>query len=116
MFILHYLIPVIIFYFLRSEVMIAGLLMGNLVDLDHLYYRLIGKVEWFSSACGTIGSQCSWGVYPLHNIYVFVISLLLGIFLIFSKNKYSRLFGWISIGIFLNLSLDYLALIIGFNV
>lgn len=133
MFLLHYIIPLIVFYFPKNFsfrklqkdknakisysnggwLILAGLLLGNLVDLDHVYYRLIGKVPWFQSACGHFWGQCSWNFYPLHNIYFFIIFLFFGIILIFSKNKYSKLLGWIFIGAFLNLSLDYLSMISG---
>ena len=68
MFLFHYILPLIIFYFYRDKIMLYGLLLGNLVDLDHVYYRIIGKVGWFESACPQLGMQCSFGFYPLHNL------------------------------------------------
>jgi hypothetical protein len=95
--------------------MLFGLLLGNLIDLDHIYYRLIGKVGWFKSACPEIGMQCSFGFYPLHNWIVLVISLIF-FPLIFSKNKKIKFIGWLSLGVFLNLVLDLIHLFTGIGI
>ena len=95
--------------------MLYGLLLGNLVDLDHVYYRIIGKVGWFESACPQLGMQCSFGFYPLHNL-VFAIIFLVFSGLIFTKNKKLKLIGWISLGAVLNFLLDYIHLITGFGI
>ena len=50
-------IPVVIFYYYRDKIMLFGLLVANLIDLDHIYCRIIGKVGWFESACGQIGKE-----------------------------------------------------------
>ena len=92
--------------------MLLGLLLGNLIDLDHIYYRIIGKVGWFESACPRLGMQCSFGFYPLHNL-AFAIIFLLGSSLIFLKDKKFKLAGWLCLGAFLNLLLDYVHLITG---
>ncbi len=95
--------------------MLYGLILGNLVDLDHLYYRVIGKIGWFESACPQAGMQCSFGFYPLHN-WFFVGFFLILFSLIFAKNKKLEFIGWISFGAVLNFLLDYLHLLIGFGI
>lgn len=109
MFLLHIIIPLVIFYFFRDKIMLYGLLLGNLVDLDHLYYRIIEKVPWFESARPKLGMQCSWNFYPLHNIYFLVIFLVLG-GLIFVKNKRLKFIGWLGLGVVLNMVLDLIHL------
>lgn len=94
--------------------MVWGLLLGNLIDLDHIYYRIIGKVPWFESACNHIGQGCSIGIYPLHNMN-FAISSLLISSLIFHNNKRLRFIGWLGLGAFLNILLDYIHMITGFG-
>jgi hypothetical protein len=115
MYLLHYLIPIAIFYFYRDKIMLLGLLLGNLVDIDHIYYRLIGKVEWFGSACGEFGKNCSFGVYPFHSWTIFACALVVGI-LVFCKDKKCRFIGWLGLGIALNLILDYAHFLIGFGI
>jgi hypothetical protein len=114
MFLLHYLIPLIIFYFYRNKIVLLGLVFGNLIDLDHVYYRLIGKIGWFESACPQLGMQCSFGFYPLHNLTFMLVSLVLSS-LVFAKNKKVKLVGWVFIGALFNLLLDYVHLITGFG-
>ena len=95
--------------------MLWGLMLGNLIDLDHVYYRLIGKVGWFESACPKFGMQCSFGFYPLHNLtFVFVFLIFSG--LIFARDKRVKFIGWLSLGALLNLVLDYIHLLIGFGI
>ena len=115
MFLLHYIIPIAIFYFYRNKIMLFGLLLGNLIDLDHVYYRIIGKVGWFESACPHLGMQCSFGFYPMHNLASVIIFLLFSS-LIFMKNKKIKFIGWLSFGAFLSLFLDYIHSIIGFGI
>ena len=96
--------------------MLWGLILGNLVDLDHIYYRIIGKVGWFESACANgFGSQCSIGFYPLHNLNFAIIFLILS-GLIFFRNKKVKFIGWLCLGAFLNLLLDYISMISGVNI
>jgi hypothetical protein len=95
--------------------MLWGLLLGNLIDLDHVYSRIIGKVGWFESACPQLGMQCSFGFYPLHNLTFAIIFLLIS-GMIFIKNKKLKFIGWLSLGAFLNLALDYIHLLIGFGI
>jgi len=95
--------------------MLWGLLLGNLIDLDHIYLRMIGKVPWFSSACSEFGMQCSFGVYPLHSGFFAILFILLA-GLIFVKNKKIKFVGWLCLGAFLNLALDYIHLITGIGI
>jgi hypothetical protein len=115
MFLLHVILPLLIFYFYRNKIMVWGLLLGNLVDLDHIYYRLIGKVEWFESACPELGMQCSWNIYPLHNVYVLVGCIVFG-GLVFTKEKRLKFIGWLSLGIALNIVLDLIHRWSGFGI
>ena len=95
--------------------MLSGLLLGNIIDLDHIYLRIVGKVGWFESACPHVGMQCSFGFYPLHSL-TFAICFLLLSGLIFMKNNKLKFLGWLFLGAFLNLVLDYIHLISGFGV
>ena len=124
MYLLHYIIPLIIFYFYRDKLMLWGLLLGNFVDLGHVYYRIIGKVGWFESACPQLGMQCSFGFYPFHNLG-FAIAFLLFSGLIFIRGKKLKklkvlkilnFLGWLSLGAFMNLALDYIHLLSGFGI
>ncbi len=112
---MHYLLPLVIFYFYRNKAMLWGLLLGNLIDLGHIYYRIIGRVPWFESACSHLGEQCSLNFYPLHNIYA-VIFFLIFSGLILVKDKRIKFIGWLFFGAFLNLLLDYIHLITGFGI
>tara|TARA_Y100000310_G_scaffold225672_1_gene227722 strand:+ start:17866 stop:18120 length:255 start_codon:yes stop_codon:yes gene_type:complete len=84
-----------------------------------VYYRIIGKVGWFESACPKgLGSQCSFSVYPLHNIYVFV-ALIIGagvLYFLYDKNIFTKIGFWICIGAILNLVLDYIHLKTGIGI
>ena len=122
MFLAHYILPFVIYCFRKNKTMLYGLLMGNLIDLDHIYMRVIGKVGWFESACSSFGDQCSsFGFYPLHSPLVFAMLFFMAIWLygnrIYSldgtSNKKRRLWFWIMIGAMLNLILDYIHLITG---
>jgi hypothetical protein len=90
--------------------MLFGLFLGNIIDLDQVYYRIIGKVDWFGSACLSLGMQCSFGFYPLHNLTFAIIFFVFSV-LIFTKNKKIKFIGWVSLGAFLNLFLDYIHMI-----
>ena len=114
MFLLHYLLPLAIFYFYRNKIMLWGLLLGNAIDLDHVYLRLLGEVPWFGSACARVGTNCSIGFYPLHN-WSFALSALTTGILVFHKNKRLKLIGWLGIGVFLNVLLDFIHMISGFG-
>ena len=119
MYLAHYILPFIIYWISKTKdkVMLWGLLLGNAIDLDHIYYRLIGKVGWFESACvDGLGSQCSFGIYPLHNALTAVILMVTALisFSYIEKSKKAKWILWISIGALLNLLLDYIHLVIGF--
>lgn len=121
MFLAHYILPFIIYWLSRTKdkIMLWGLLLGNAIDLDHIYLRMIGQVEWFESACPSgLGSQCSFGIYPLHNPIVVVILLIISLasFSYINKKKESKWIFWISIGALLNLLLDYIHLVTGFGI
>lgn len=94
--------------------MLYGLLWGNLIDLDHVYYRIIGKVPWFESACSHLGAQCSWNFYPLHNSIVLTSTLILAVILIpsgmYFKKKKMAFLGWLFLGMALNIILDLIQL------
>ena len=115
MFLLHYIIPLLIYVFYKNKSMVFGLLLANLIDLDHVIFRLIGKVPWFQSACTEFGKQCSLGFYPFHNIWVILVAIILCFFLL-SKNKYLKFIGWLGMGIILHLFLDVVHYWIGFGI
>lgn len=123
---LHYIIPFIIYYitdykkrknqkksenkifrmFFKYNYMLLGLLLANLIDLDHVFYRLIGKVGWFESACKFNFDHCSsFGIYPLHNWIFFAIFALSSSALLI-KNKNLKIIGWIAIGACIHIILD----------
>lgn len=122
MFLLHYIIPLLIFQFYKNYNMLYGLLLGNLIDLDHIYYRIIGKVGWFESACHNwLGMNCSYNFYPLHSLANFSVMALLIFFLVFSlfifnKNKPAKLLAWFFFGVFLHIILDIIAYFTGFSI
>ena len=114
---MHYILPFLIYHFKKDKKMLYGLLLGNAIDLDHVYYRIIGRVGWFESACSSgLGSQCSFGIYPLHNVTTAII--LIGVVLIsytyMKKGEKVQWVFWISLGALVNLLLDYIPLITGF--
>ncbi|MEM0465699.1 MAG: hypothetical protein QXW97_03300 [Candidatus Pacearchaeota archaeon] len=98
----------------ETGIILIGLTLGNLVDLDHIYYRIIGNVSWLSSACNHIGEQCSFGVYPLHS-YFFMFCFLIFSSLIFLKNNKIKFLGFIFLGAFSNLLLDFIMMKTGFG-
>lgn len=96
-------------------IILLGLLLGNIVDLDHVYYRMIGKVPWLGTICGEGLGKChSFNMYPLHNFLFMFIFLALGA-LVFSKNNKMKFFGFLFFGAFLNLFLDLIQLKTGFG-
>lgn len=115
MYLLHYIIPAVLYKFLKNKEMLFGLILANLIDLDHIYYRIIGRVGWFESACSEFGRNCSLGFYPLHNwnIAIILFPLIIGIF---QKDKRLQLGGWIYIGFCIHLILDSIHQVIGFGV
>lgn len=117
MFLAHYLLVLAIFLIFRSKFAFLGLLLGNFIDLDHIFYRVIGKVGWLDSACAEAGQECSFGVYPLHNWSFVVFFLLLSGFILF-KDKKLKFIGFLALGAFLNLLLDLIQIStkVGFSI
>ncbi|MFA5857274.1 MAG: hypothetical protein WC867_07965 [Candidatus Pacearchaeota archaeon] len=95
--------------------MLFGLLLGNIIDLDHIYYRIIGKAPWFGSACEEFGMQCSFNFYPLHNSTMAVVFLIFTALLLI-EDKRIKFFGWFALGALLNLIIDYIHLKTGFGI
>ena len=113
MFLLHYIIPIILFHFFRNKIMLFGLLLGNLIDIDHIYYRIIGKVPWFGSACPNFWDGCnSLLIYPLHSAYFLIVFIILSS-LIFVNNKKVKFIGWLVLGASLNILFDYIRYLTG---
>jgi len=95
--------------------MLWGLLLGNWMDLDHIYLRLIEKAPWFGSACESFGQNCSIGVYPLHTWALAYSGLVIGA-LVFSCDKKLKFLGWVGVGMFIHACLDYIHMITGFAI
>jgi hypothetical protein len=105
-----------------------ALLLANIIDLDHIYYRIAGKVSWFSSACPEIGMNCGLNFYPMHTLIVMFFylgisgPLFLSAVAIISKRNIPKLLknpkihfiGWLGVGILIHILLDYLHLKTGF--
>ncbi len=102
----------VIFYFYRNHLVFFGLILANLIDFDHIYYRIVGKVGWTVSACGDFGNQCSWNFYPLHNTDFAIIMGCLA-FLVFVKNRKIKFIGFLGIGVLIHLTLDLIHLATG---
>ncbi len=120
MYLVHYILPFIIYYFYRNKIMLWGLLLGNLIDLDHLFLRITGLVPWFQNICSSgVFWKCNgfYG-YPLHSIYMIITLIVTSALLFFLKQEETNLkvdkwMFWICIGALLNLSLDFIQLITG---
>jgi len=122
MYLAHYLLPFAIYYFFRNKVMLVGLLLGNLIDLDHIFLRVIGVVPWLQNICsdGYFWKCNGFLGYPLHSVYMLVALIITSIILFFlmeeeKKLKITQWMFWICIGAILNLFLDILQLAIGFG-
>ena len=116
MWFLHYIIPGLIYFFNKNKIMFWGLISGNILDLDKIYFRLIGKVGWTESICEKgIGTCSSIGNYPLHTLPPLIFLLIaLILFLFFrKKNKKLSFLFWFSIGAILHLFLDCIQKITG---
>ncbi|MBT3395271.1 hypothetical protein HOA59_00630 [archaeon] len=117
MWFLHYILPLAIYFFIKKDkTILYGLLAGNLIDLDKIYYRIIGKVDWFGSICPEgIGTCTSINNYPLHNILAFNIFLVSSLILYFLRRKNNKLkfLFWLMIGTIIHLFLDYIQHITG---
>lgn len=119
MYLIHYILPFVIYYFVRNKTMLFGLLLGNIIDLDHIYLRIMGIVPWFGSICaGRHFWNCgSFGVYPLHSVYVMITFLILSVILFFlmkkdKKLKITQWMFWISMGVSIHFILDFIHFLI----
>jgi hypothetical protein len=122
MYLAHYILPFILYYFFRNKIMLWGLLLGNLIDLDHVFLRITGMVPWFHNICseGYFWKCNGFLGYPLHSVYFLVALIITSTILFFLKEEEEKLdiekwMFWICIGAILNLSLDLLQLAIGFG-
>ena len=117
-YLIHYLIPLGIYYFNRNKKILYGLLLGNLIDLDHIIPRLQGKINWTESACGHLLDSCSFGNYPLHNFtalfILIVIAISIYIYYKYKKIELNLLF-WLLIGAILNLVVDLIYIMNNFS-
>jgi hypothetical protein len=121
MYLAHYLLPFITYFFYRSKIVFGGLLLGNLVDLDHVYSRLVGTVPWEGNMCGFEKFwECNgFFGYPLHSFYVilFIIMISMVIFPFMIDNKKDKKLKWmfwICIGFLIHFALDFIQLVTGF--
>ena len=120
MYLAHILIPLIVYYFYRNKTVLFGLLLGNLIDLDHIFLRILRIVPWFENICSVGGFwRCnSFFGYPLHSVYVFISLIAVSIILFFLMEKERELkinkwIFWICIGTLVNLFLDFIQLTTG---
>ena len=95
--------------------MLWALISANIIDIGHIYFRIIGLVPWWSSACPQLGAQCSFNFYPFHNLITLTIALALSL-CVFSKDKRIKFLGFFGLGIILHLALDAIHLFIGFGI
>jgi hypothetical protein len=92
-----------------------GLLLANLIDLDHIFLRILGDVPWFGTSCGESGLVCSSiNFYPLHSLIFLIASLVLTPLIFFKDNKI-KFFGWLFLGVAIHLGLDYIQYFTGFG-
>ncbi len=121
MYLAHYLLPILVYLFVtRDKIVLFSLLIGNVIDLDHIFLRLNGTVPWFSSICGDkLVWRCSaFFGYPFHSVYAIVSLIVLSIILFFLMEKQKELkinkwMFWICIGILIHLMLDFVQLSTG---
>lgn len=120
MYLFHYILPFIIYYFVRSKTILFGLLLGNLIDLDHIFLRIFGVVPWFQNICSIDGFwKCNGFLgYPLHSVYMVVTLIVTSIILFFlmeeeKELKVTKWMFWICIGALIHLSLDLVQLFTG---
>jgi membrane-bound metal-dependent hydrolase YbcI (DUF457 family) len=119
MFLIHYILPFVIYFFIRNRTILYGLLLGNLIDIDHILLRIIGKVPWFESACPSgLFTQCSFNVYPYHSTHsiILICLLFITIFLVEKKHKHKDLLIWISAGAVMHILLDSIHLLTGLGI
>jgi len=120
MYLAHYLIPLLLFFIFKDKIMLYGLLLANLIDLDHIFLRIFGSVPLFGSICGFKEFWKCNGFfgYPFHSPYVWIFFIITSFFLAIlrEKNKDSKeikLLFFISLGIVLHLFLDFIQLSTG---
>jgi hypothetical protein len=121
MYTLHYIIPILLYFLLnQNKRVLFGLLIGNLVDLDHIYLRVNGTVPWLSNICekNHFWNCSSFGEYPLHSTNMLISLVVTSVILFFLMKRDKELkitywMFWISIGALLNLLLDYVQLLSG---
>jgi len=119
MYLAHFILPFAIYYLIKKDkIMLFGLLLGNIVDLDHISFRINHGIEIFTSSCDNFLEQCSFGTYRMHSLNS-VISLSIAsviLFVMIKKHKEMKSVYWIfwaCIGALLNLLLDYIHLLTG---
>jgi hypothetical protein len=100
--------------------MLGGLLLGNLIDLDHILLRINGTVPWRESICFMKNFwECNgFFGYPLHTVYMVIALIATSAILFFLKEeesdiKIDKWLFWICIGALLNLLLDFVQLTTG---
>ena len=100
--------------------MLIGLLLGNLIDIDHILLRITGIVPWFYNICGEdYFWKCNGFLgYPFHSVYMIVALIFVSIILFFlmeeeKELKINRWMFWICIGAILHLFLDLFQLTTG---
>ncbi len=99
--------------------MLFGLLLGNLIDLDHVLLRIEGVVPWFQSMCPGVFWKCSgFFGYPFHSVYMIVALIAASAVLFFLKQeetdlKVDKWMFWICIGALIHLFLDFIQLTTG---
>jgi len=120
MYLAHIILPFIIYYIFRNKIVLWGLLLGNLIDLDHIFLRIIGGVPWFQNICEIKGFwKCNGFLgYPFHSVYMLVGLIVVSIILFFlmkeeKELKITKWMFWICIGAILNLLLDFVQLSTG---
>lgn len=121
MYLAHFLIPIAVYFLIKKdEIILFGLLIGNLIDLDHIFLRITGIVPWFQNICSVDGFwKCNGFLgYPLHSVYMIVALIITSIILFFlmeeeKELKVTKWVFWICIGALLNLTLDFIQLSTG---
>ncbi len=125
MYLAHYILPFLLYYFFRNKIMLLGLLFGNGIDIDHILYRINGMVPWLKSICLSDGFMKCNGFfgYPFHSIYMIISLIVVSILLFYLMEKQKDLkvnkwLFWIAIGALLHLTLDFVQMVtnVGFVV
>ncbi len=97
-----------------------GLLLGNIIDFDHILLGLNKTVPWLGNIYNTdIFWNCNgFFGYPPHTVYVMISLIVLSVilFVLMKKEKELKINGWmfwICNGALLNLILDFIQLSTG---